>query len=80
MHQLPKFETIFKLFETLQSRACKAKMPYVNLTLDVGAFINAYSCMQLSREVFKRSATSWRFSLYEGVIGSDQKISKWFWF
>ena len=42
---ITEFETIFKLFETLQSRACKAKMPYVNLTLDVGAFINAYKVL-----------------------------------
>ena len=36
------FSTIYKLYEMLQSRALKARMPYVNLRFDVGAFINAF--------------------------------------
>ena len=36
------FSTIYKLYEMLQSRALKARMPYVNLAFDVGAFINAF--------------------------------------
>ena len=36
------FNTIYKLFEILLIRAEKVSMPFVNLTLDAGAYINAY--------------------------------------
>ena len=36
------FGTIWKLFEMLLLRAGKVNVPYVNLTLDVGAYVNAY--------------------------------------
>ena len=36
------FGTIYKLFEMLLLRAGKVNTPYVNLTLDAGAYINAY--------------------------------------
>ena len=36
------FSTIYKLFEILLLRAEKNNMPYVSLTLDAGAYVNAY--------------------------------------
>ena len=39
---ITSFSTIYKLFEMLLLRAGKVNMPYVNLTFDAGAFVNAY--------------------------------------
>ena len=39
---ITEFSTIYKLFEILQARAFQSNMPYVNLTFDVGAVINAF--------------------------------------
>ena len=36
------FGTIYKLFEMLLFRAGKVNVPYVNLTLDAGAYVNTY--------------------------------------
>ena len=36
------FGTIYKLFEMLLPRAGKVNVPYVNVTLDAGAYVNAY--------------------------------------
>ena len=39
------FGTIYKLFEMLLLRARKVNVPYVNLTLDAGAYVNAYQML-----------------------------------
>ena len=44
-HPITDFATIYKVFEIIQNRARKANMPYANLTLDVGAAINAYKVL-----------------------------------
>ena len=36
------YDTTYELFKTLQTRATTTKMRYVNLTLDAGAYLNAY--------------------------------------
>ena len=36
------FDTIYKLFEMLLLQAGKVNVPYVNLTLDAGAYVNEY--------------------------------------
>ena len=36
------YDTIYKLFKTLQTRATITKMRYVNLTLQAGAYVDAY--------------------------------------
>ena len=36
------FGTIYKLFEMLLLWSGKVNMPYVNLTLDTGVYVNAY--------------------------------------
>ena len=42
---ITEFGTVYKLFETLQSQESKVNTPYVNITLDVGAAINAYKVL-----------------------------------
>ena len=37
---ITEFGTVYKLIKVLQSQASKVNMPYVNITLDVGAAIN----------------------------------------
>ena len=39
------FGTIYKLFEMLLFRAGKVNVPYVNLTLDAGAYVNTYQVL-----------------------------------
>ena len=51
------FDTIYKLFEMLQTRAFKAKMTYINMTLDVGAYVNAYRVLCNYPEKFPKLVT-----------------------
>ena len=39
------FSTIFAYFDYLQKLAADVNMPYVNITLDVGAAVNAYKAL-----------------------------------
>ena len=48
------FSTIYKLFEVLLLRAEKNNMPYVNLTLDAGAYVNAYRVLTNYPEKFAK--------------------------
>ena len=48
------FSTIYKLFEILLLRAEKNNMPYVNLTLDAGAYVNAYRVLTNYPEKFAK--------------------------
>ena len=47
------FSTRDKVFETLQRHPEKAHMPYANLTLDVGAAMNAYKLLWNYPEKYK---------------------------
>lgn len=49
---ITSFDTIYKLFQYLQSHAKKSESPYVNLTLDAGAFVNAYRVLCNYPEMF----------------------------
>ena len=44
---------IYKVFEIIQNQARKANMPYANVTLDVGAAINAYKVLWNYEDKFK---------------------------
>ena len=46
------YDTIYELFKTLQTRATITKMRYVNLTLDAGAYVNAYRVLCNYPKVF----------------------------
>ena len=52
---ITEFGTVYKLFETQQSQASKVNMPYVNITLDVGAAINAYKVLWNFPSKFKNT-------------------------
>ena len=52
-HPIMDFVTTFKVFEIIQNRARKANMPYSNVTLDVGAAINAYKVLWNYENKFK---------------------------
>ena len=52
-HRITDFATIYKVFEIIQSRARKANMPYANITLEVGAAINAYKVLWNYEDKFK---------------------------
>ena len=46
------YDTIYELFKTLQTTATITKMRYVNLTLDAGAYVNAYRVLCNYPKVF----------------------------
>ena len=50
------FGTICKLFEMLLLRAGKVNVPYVNLTLDAGAYVNEYQVLCNDRDKFSKVA------------------------
>ena len=52
-HPIKDFATIYKVFEIIQNQAKKANMPYANVTLDVGAAINAYKVLWNYEDKFK---------------------------
>ena len=52
-HPITDFATTYKVFEIIQNRARKANMPYSNVTLDVGAAINAYNVLWNYENKFK---------------------------
>ena len=52
-HPITDFAIIYKVFEIIQNRAKKANMPYDNVTLDVGAAINACKVLRNYEDKFK---------------------------
>ena len=52
-HPITDFATVYKGFEIIQNRARKANMPYANVTLDVGAAINAHKILWNYEDKFK---------------------------
>jgi len=69
------FDTIYKLFEMMQTRAFKAKMTYINMTLDVGAYVNAYRVLCNYPEKFpKLILYLGDFHLMKEVFGSIGKL------
>ena len=52
-HPITDFATIYKVFEIIQNRAKVANSPYANVTLDVGAAINAHKVLWNYEEKFK---------------------------
>ena len=46
------YQAIHKYMEYLQTLASEAGMPYVNITLDVGAVINAYKYLLNNSDIF----------------------------
>ena len=52
-HPITDFVTIYKVFEIIQNRAKVANSPYANVTLDVGAAINAHKVLWNHEEKFK---------------------------
>jgi len=50
--KVTEFTTISKYMTYLQSLAASSNMPYVNITLDVGAAINAYKFLWSNQQLF----------------------------
>ena len=50
---ITEFSTMAKVFDVIQEQARKNSMPYANITLDVGAAINAYKVLWNHPERFK---------------------------
>ena len=51
--KVTEFKTIITYFKYLQKLAADVNMLYVNITLDVGAAINAYKTMWSQPEMFR---------------------------
>ena len=71
--KVTEFRTIQKYMEYLQELANQMNMPYVNVSLDVGAAMNAYLLTWNEPEVFKNIIihTSWKFSLLERKLSGQ---------
>ena len=70
--KVTEFSIINRYLSYMQKLAKEANMPFVNVSLDVGAAINAYKLTwNYPDEIPKCDNTPWRFSFHQRKLWRD---------